>query len=168
MTRYVNMQDVVEQIVMEAVREQLNRRQPAESITRNFLRLLSTASGLAEVRLTSASRLEMWLQNPKLMRPAQELLMSVCVNCNTHTQKDVEVISHLVKIRLKTKALINLYLSCIRELISSHPDNLATLLKHTIYNELSNARNPNNMAMLSAMFQSAPDTAASLLADIFL
>nr|CAD7438682.1 unnamed protein product [Timema bartmani] len=166
--RYVNMQDVVEQIVMEAVREQLNRRQPAESITRNFLRLLSTASGLAEVRLTSASRLEMWLQNPKLMRPAQELLMSVCVNCNTHTQKDVEVISHLVKIRLKTKALINLYLSCIRELISSHPDNLATLLKHTIYNELSNARNPNNMAMLSAMFQSAPDTAASLLADIFL
>jgi integrator complex subunit 1 len=40
--------------------------------------------------------------------------MSVCVNCSSHTQRDVEVISHLVKIRLKTKALINLYLSCIR------------------------------------------------------
>jgi integrator complex subunit 1 len=69
---------------------------------------------LLQVRVTSAPRLEMWLQNPKVMRPAQELLMSVCVNCSTHTQRDVEVISHLVKIRLKTKALINLYLSCIR------------------------------------------------------
>jgi integrator complex subunit 1 len=64
--------------------------------------------------VTAAPRLEMWLQNPKLMRPAQELLMSVCLNCSTHTQRDVEVISQLVKIRLKTKALINLYLSCIR------------------------------------------------------
>lgn len=69
---------------------------------------------LLQVRVASAPRLEMWLQNPKVMRPAQELLMSVCVNCSSHTQRDVEVISHLVKIRLKTKALINLYLSCIR------------------------------------------------------
>ncbi|XP_069674723.1 integrator complex subunit 1 isoform X2 [Periplaneta americana] len=165
--RYVGSQDSVEQIVMDAVREQLNRRQPPENITRNFLRLLSAACGLVEVRLTSAPRLEMWLQNPKLMRPAQELLMSVCLNCSTHTQRDVEVISHLVKIRLKTKALINLYLSCIRELITAHPDNLATVLKHTIYNELSTARNPNNMAMISVMFQSAPDSAATLLAEIF-
>jgi integrator complex subunit 1 len=64
--------------------------------------------------MTAAPRLEMWLQNPKLMCPAQELLMSACLNCSTHSQRDVEVISHLVKIRLKTKALINLYLSCIR------------------------------------------------------
>jgi Protein of unknown function (DUF3677). len=69
---------------------------------------------LLQVRVASAPRLEMWLQNPKMMRPAQELLMAVCVNCSSHTQRDVEVISHLVKIRLKTKALINLYLSCIR------------------------------------------------------
>ncbi|KAJ4450136.1 hypothetical protein ANN_01543, partial [Periplaneta americana] len=54
-----------------------------------------------------------------------------------------------------------------RELITAHPDNLATVLKHTIYNELSTARNPNNMAMISVMFQSAPDSAATLLAEIF-
>ncbi|XP_021917589.1 integrator complex subunit 1 [Zootermopsis nevadensis] len=165
--RYVGAQDAVEQIIMDAVREQLNRRQSPENITRNFLRLLSASCGLVEVRVTTAPRLEIWLQNPKLMRPAQELLMSVCLNCSTHTQKDIEVISHLVKIRLKTKALINLYLSCIRELITAHPDNLATVLKHTIYNELSTARNPNNMAMISVMFQSAPDSAATFLAEIF-
>ncbi|XP_063229314.1 integrator complex subunit 1 isoform X2 [Bacillus rossius redtenbacheri] len=166
--RYPSSQENVETIVMEAVREQLNRRQPAENITRNFLRLLSATCGLVEVRLAATPRLEMWFQNPKLIRSAQELLMSVCVNCNTHTHKDVEVISHLVKIRLKTKGLISLYLSCIRELMSAHPDNLATLLKHTIYNELSNTRNPNNMAMLSVMFQPSPETAATLLADVFL
>ncbi|KAJ9601644.1 hypothetical protein L9F63_000177 [Diploptera punctata] len=109
-----NTLDILQMIVMDAVREQLNRRQPAENITRNFLRLLSASCGLVEVRILSAPRLEMWLQNPKLMRPAQELLMSICLNCSTHTQRDIEVISHLVKIRLKTKALINLYLSCIR------------------------------------------------------
>ena len=43
------MQETVEQIVMDAVREQLNRRQPAENITRNFLRLLSASCGLVEV-----------------------------------------------------------------------------------------------------------------------
>lgn len=61
-----------------------------------------------------------------------------------------------------------LFLWCVvRELITAHPDNLATVLKHTIYNELSTARNPNNMAMISLMFQSAPDVAATLLAEIF-
>jgi len=55
----------------------------------------------------------------------------------------------------------------VRELINAHADNLATVLKHTIYNELSTARNPNNMAMISLMFQSAPDVAATLLAEIF-
>src|SRR5258705_4298166 len=101
-----------------------------------------------QVRATVVPRLEIWLQNPKLTRPAQELLMSLCMNCDTHLQSDIEVVSQLVKIRLKTKPLIQLYLSCIRELISAHPDNLAAVLKHTIYNELSVARNLNNMAML--------------------
>ncbi|KAG8225318.1 hypothetical protein J437_LFUL001933 [Ladona fulva] len=165
--RYANSQEAVEQIVMDAVREQLNRRQPPENITRNFLRLLTSSAGLVEVRLTAASRLEMWLQNPKLTRPAQELLLSVCTNCSSHTQRDVEVISHLVKIRLKTKALIHLYLGGIRELITAHPDNLMTVLKHTIYNELSTARNPNNMAMIGVIFQAAPEKAATLLAEIF-
>lgn len=54
-----------------------------------------------------------------------------------------------------------------RELISAHSDNLNTVLKHTIYNELSTSRNPNNMAMLGVMFQHDPDRAAQILADIF-
>lgn len=104
------LQDEVETVVMDLVKEHLMRRQPIDTISRNVLRLLVTTCGIGEVRLLAAQRLEMWLQNPKLMRPAQDLLMSVCLNCNQHNQQDVEVISHLIKIRLKTKPLINHYM----------------------------------------------------------
>lgn len=109
----------------------------------------------------------MWLHNPKLMRPAQELLAYLCCNCASATQRDLEVSAYLTKIRLKTKALINVYLNCLRELLVQHPENLPSMLKHTIYNELSNARNPNNMPMIAVMFQAAPETAANVLAEIF-
>ncbi|XP_014467728.1 PREDICTED: integrator complex subunit 1 isoform X2 [Dinoponera quadriceps] len=164
--RYAHCMENIESIVLEAVKEQLNRRQP-ESITRNFLKLLSATCGFVEIRNIAVPRLEMWLHNPKLMRTAQELLSYVCYNCTTHTQRDVEVISQLVKMRLKTKAVINMYLNGVKELIGLHPENLTTMLKHTIYNELSNARNPNNMPMLAIMFQTLPEQAAKLLAEIF-
>ncbi|KAG5319212.1 INT1 protein, partial [Pseudoatta argentina] len=164
--RYAHCVENIESIVLEAVKEQLNRRQ-AETITRNFLKLLSSACGFVEIRNIAVPRLEVWLHNPKLMRPAQELLIYICYNCTSHTQRDVEVISQLVKMRLKTKAVINLYLNGVKELIGLHPENLATILKHTIYNELSNARNPNNMPMLGIMFQTLPEQAAKLLAEIF-
>lgn len=166
MPRYAHCIENIELVVLETVKEQLNRRQP-ETITRNFLRLLSSTCGFVEIRIIAVPKLEMWLHNPKLMRPAQELLSYVCYNCITHTQRDVEVISQLVKMRLKTKAVINIYLNGVRELISLHPENLSTTLKHTIYNELSSARNPNNMPMLAVMFQASPEAAAKLLAEIF-
>ena len=45
---------------------------------------------------------------------------------------------------------------------------MTTLLKHTIYNELSQARNPHNMAVLGAVFQHSGQQAAAVLADVFL
>lgn len=165
--RYAHCIENIESIVLEAIKEQLNRRNQPETITRNFLKLLSSACGFVEIRNITVPRLEMWLHNPKLMRPAQELLIYVCYNCTSHTQRDVEVISQLVKMRLKTKAVINMYLNGVKELIGLHPENLATILKHTIYNELSNARNPNNMPMLAIMFQTLPEQSAKLLAEIF-
>ena len=45
---------------------------------------------------------------------------------------------------------------------------MATLLKHTIYNELSQTRNPHNMAVLGAVFQHSGHQAAGVLADVFL
>ncbi|BES89143.1 integrator complex subunit [Nesidiocoris tenuis] len=160
--------EMIENLVLETVKDQLTRRQSTDLINRNFLKMLNSLCGVGEVRLLVASRLENWLQNPKLVRSAQELLMSLCVNCSSHSMKDVEAISCLIKIRLKTKALSNFYLSCIKELVSAHPENLGTVLKHTIYNELSSSRNPNNLAVLPVIFQFDADRAARHLADIFL
>ena len=101
----------------------------------------------------------MWIMNPKVSRAAQELLMAVAMNCTTHTNDEVEVITNnevitnFLKLRFKNKPNINLYLACIKELANANREvNLPTLIKLTIFNELSNARNPNNMQMLNVMF----------------
>lgn len=53
---------------MDMLRDQLNRRQPIDSVSRNLLRLLTSACGYKEARLMAVQRLEMWLQNPKVRR----------------------------------------------------------------------------------------------------
>ncbi|CAL4082032.1 unnamed protein product, partial [Meganyctiphanes norvegica] len=166
--RYVGMMSEIEEIVMEAVQHNLGvRHQNPDNVARNFIRFLSSVCGFIEVRRNIAGRLEMWLQSPKLQRPATELLMSLCLNCNTHTQYDVECISHIIRIRLKHKPLINQYMSCLKELLGAHPDNIPSVMKHTIYNELSQARNPSNMSILAVIFQYAPEHASVILAEEF-
>ncbi|XP_078095989.1 integrator complex subunit 1 [Mustelus asterias] len=104
---------------------------------------------------------------PRLTRPAQDLLMSVCTNCSTHGTEDMEVMSNLIKIRLKPKVLLNHYMLCIKELLNAHRDNLGTLVKFVIFNELSNARNPNNMQILYTVLQHNSELAPKYLAMVF-
>uniref|UniRef100_A0A452E948 Integrator complex subunit 1 n=1 Tax=Capra hircus TaxID=9925 RepID=A0A452E948_CAPHI len=167
MPRYEELAESVEEYVLDVLRDQLNRRQPIDSVSRNLLRLLTSTCGYKEVRLMAVQKLEMWLQNPKLTRPAQDLLMSVCMNCCTHGAEDMDVISHLIKIRLKPKVLLNHYMLCIRELLNAHKDNLGTTIKFVVFNELSNARNPNNMQTLYAALQHSPELAPKFLAMVF-
>ncbi|XP_066292608.1 integrator complex subunit 1-like [Branchiostoma lanceolatum] len=165
--RYTFMQESIEGYILDTLKDQLTRRQAMDNLSRNLIRLMTVTCGYAEVRLMAVQRLEMWLQNPKLTRPAQELLMSVCLNCVTQDPQDVEVVSALIRVRLKTKPLINHYNSCMRELLNAHSENLSLVLKHTIYNELSNSRNPNNMSLLAVLFQHSPEEAAKFLAVVF-
>lgn len=165
--RYEELAESVEEYVLDMLRDQLNRRQPIDSVSRNLLRLLTSTCGYKEVRLMTVQKLEMWLQNPKLTRPAQDLLMSVCMNCCTHGAEDVDVISHLIKIRLKPKVLLNHYMLCIRELLNAHKDNLGTTIKFVVFNELSNARNPNNMQILYTVLQHSSELAPKFLAMVF-
>uniref|UniRef100_A0A671REW8 Integrator complex subunit 1-like n=1 Tax=Sinocyclocheilus anshuiensis TaxID=1608454 RepID=A0A671REW8_9TELE len=167
MPRYEELAESVEEYVLDVLRDQLNRRQPMDNVSRNLLRLLTATCGYKEVRLMAVQRLEMWLQNPKLTRPAQDLLMSLCMNCNTHGSDDMEVISNLIKIRLKPKVLLNHYMLCVRELLNAHRDNLGTMVKFVIFNELSNARNPNNMQVLHTVLQHSPEQAPKFLALVF-
>uniref|UniRef100_UPI00358F4073 integrator complex subunit 1 n=1 Tax=Myxine glutinosa TaxID=7769 RepID=UPI00358F4073 len=167
MLRYDEVAGGVQEYVGDVLREQLARRQPMDSVPRHLLRLLAATVGYVDIRLLAVQKLELWLQNPKLMRPAQDLLMAVCSNCTSHTAEDVEVISHITKIRLKPKPLLNHYMLCIRELLNSHKDNLGTLIKGLLFNELSNTRNPNNMQILYTVLQHVPNTAPRYLALVF-
>uniref|UniRef100_A0A803VK15 Integrator complex subunit 1 n=1 Tax=Ficedula albicollis TaxID=59894 RepID=A0A803VK15_FICAL len=167
MPRYEDLAESVEEYVLDMLRDQLNRRQPMDNVSRNLLRLLTATCGYKEVRQMAVQRLEMWLQNPKLTKPAQDLLMSVCMNCNTHSSEDMEVISNLIKIRLKPKVLLNHYMLCVRELLNAHRDNLGTTIKFVIFNELSNARNPNNMQILYTVLQHSSEQAPKYLAMVF-
>ncbi|KAK9886100.1 hypothetical protein WA026_014889 [Henosepilachna vigintioctopunctata] len=167
-SRFSQTQENVEQIVLEAIKEQLNRRQQPEAITKNFVRFLSVACGLVEIRVIAVSRIETWLHNHKLMKPAQELLAYLCYNCSASSQRDLEVIAQLSKLRLKNKPMVNFFNNCLREMVFSSPENLYPLLKYTIYNELSNARNTNNLVVVGALFQVAPEPSADAFADICL
>lgn len=64
----------IEQHVLEVIREQLNRRQTLDSVSRNLLRVMVVACGYSEIRVMATNRLEMWLQNPKVNQlPSAEL-----------------------------------------------------------------------------------------------
>lgn len=167
--RYTQSQENVEKIILECIKEQITRRQQQpEAITKNFVRFLSTACGLVEIRLIAVSRIETWLHNHKLMKPAQELLAYLCYNCSAMSQRDLEVIAQLSKLRLKNKPMVNFFNNCLREMVYSFPENLYPLMKYTIYNELSNVRNTNNLIVVGALFQVAPEASANAFADICL
>lgn len=165
--RFAHIQPQVEKLVLDAVKEHLNRRQAPDCSTRNCLKFLSVTSGICDVRALAITRLELWIHNQKLMKHAQELLTYICCNIRGTTPRDHEVLSNLVKMRLKTKPVMNVYLNTVKEMINNQPDILFVLLKFVVQNELSNARNPNNMGMLTNMFQTAPNASAECLAEIY-
>lgn len=167
--RYTQTAGEIEKLVLDSVKELLNRRQAPDSSTRNLLRFLSATSGISEVRVLASygGRLEHWMHNGKLMKPAQELLTYICSNVTGQTQRDHEVLANLVKMRLKTKPLINIYMNCLKEMINLQPFILYIVLKYVVQNELSSVRNPNNMGMLASMFQAKPEESAQHLADIY-
>lgn len=64
--RYDDLAESVEEYVLDMLRDQLNRRQPMDNVSRNLLRLLTATCGYKEIRQMAVQRLEMWLQNPKV------------------------------------------------------------------------------------------------------
>lgn len=162
--RFTNCQDFVREYTTEVVNEQLTRRQVPSEISRNLLKLLVATVGIQQIRLIVALRLEIWLQNPKLTRPAQDLLLGICLNCN---EKDYEIMAVLVKMRLKTKPLVNHFMFGIKELLNQKEENLIVVLRQAVLNEISSTRGANNMQIVSVLFQHSPEKATKALGVIF-
>lgn len=120
--------------------------------------------------MIAASRLEAWLHSGKLWRAAQELLAHVCANAHAagpSAARDHEVLAQLVRMRLKTKPLQAAYQACLRDMVAASPALLRSVVTHTIYNELSNVRSPNNMAVLAALVQAQPQLVPAAMADTY-
>lgn len=52
-------------------------------------------------------------------------------------------------------------------MVSESPALLRSVVTHTIYNELSNVRSPNNMAVLAALVQAQPQLVPAAMADTY-
>lgn len=229
----------MEEYVLDMLRDQLNRRQPIDNVSRNLLRLLTATCGYKEVRLLAVQRLEMWLQNPKVRcageRVPEGVSLGVLGGCacmlsglsgfpavDQASAGPVDVCVHelqLTRVRRHgchlspdqdppqaqgaPQPLYALHQVCgqpghqvvrqaggqpgqlghqvvrqaggtqwqpglspspaclfvSRELLNAHKDNLGTTIKFVIFNELSNARNPNNMQILYTVLQHSSELA---------
>lgn len=110
--RYSGLETNIEGLILEYAADVIHKKSP--DIPRNLLRALSSACGLNGVRSWVVSRLEQWLHNGKLGRVAQELLLHLCVNTNCNTSSDIEVISNISKLKMKTKPLTHFYCLALR------------------------------------------------------
>lgn len=120
--------------------------------------------------MIAASRLEAWLHSGKLWRAAQELLAHVCANAHAtgpSAARDHEVLAQLVRMRLKTKPLQAAYQACLRDMVGASAALLRSVVTHTVYNELSSARAPNNLGVLAALVAAQPALVPAALADVY-
>src|SRR5690606_24065149 len=75
--RYSHCGELMTEDVINILNEHLNRRQVPAEISKHLLKLLISCAGLPKVRAQVAQRIEIWLQNPKLGRTAQDLFAAI-------------------------------------------------------------------------------------------
>lgn len=155
--------------------------QPHE--TEKLLYLYEHICGLAEIRPQIISRLDTWLQNPKLNPRAEKLMLTLCENLtkpsashsisngylktNETNSIDERSIEQLVNLRFKIRVSNNcnkMYLSCIREMLKQDSNLVECVVRFIIQNELQqispttaltmpSGKNPNNLPLLQACCQ---------------
>ena len=129
--------------------------QPHE--TEKLLSLLEQVCGLPDIRLYILSRLDIWLQNPKLKETAKKLMICLCENLtkppvktnvnnltNGHSKVndtsyiDERAIEQLVNLRFKVRAfdVIKMYISCIREMLKNDTNLVDIVVRFIVHNEL--------------------------------
>ena len=62
------MEMAIQYYIHDVVKENLNKRQIIDGVSRNMLRFLTSVCGYPEVRLTASQKIEAWLQNPKVYK----------------------------------------------------------------------------------------------------
>ena len=165
--------------------------QPHE--TDKLLNLLEHLCGLPNIRSYILSRLDIWLQNPKLSSTAEKLMITVCENLtkplktnyyysltNGHTVNndisyiDEHALEQLINLRFKVRTsnpTSKMYISCIREMLKNDVNLVDIIVRFIIQNELQQIstsvptnKNPNNLPLLIACCQAQPEQTYQSLA----
>ncbi|CAF3843439.1 unnamed protein product [Adineta steineri] len=142
--------------------------QPHE--TDKLLYLLEYLCGLSDIRLYILSRLDIWLQNPKLSRIAEKLMITLCENLtkpttlnnntltNGHSNHndlsyiDERAIEQLVNLRFKVRAsgvTSKMYILCIREMLKNDANLVDIIVRFIIHNELQQVSSPSTIIITS-------------------
>ena len=162
-------------IIGDSVKEFISRKQTGEAQLQNLLRTMSLTSCFPEVRKIASEKLEFWLQNQKIVKLAQDLLMTVCMNSSGESQMEVESISSLIRLKYasKQKHLSAHFLSCMRQLLISNPGLARRLIvQYVVGLEISppsqGVKQAPNFALLDAAFSVDGGWATNhVLADFF-
>ena len=137
--------------------------QPHE--TDKLLYLLEHLCGLSDIRLYILSRLDIWLQHPKLNRTAERLMVTLCENLtkpstsnttnsltNGHTNTndtsyiDERAIEQLINLRFKVRAsnvTSKMYILCIREMLKNDANLVDITVRFIVHNELQQVSSPS-------------------------
>ena len=153
--------EYVHEYIRETTNEYLNRR-PLTS-EKNIVKFLSSVVGIPAVRIIIATKIEPWLQNPKLGRSALELFWHLVYN----STGDPDTISILLKSRVKTKSIVAHFLACIKEFLTQSEENIQLILRQSIQNEFSVNRGGNNMAIICSVINFSPEKSTRILAVLF-
>ncbi|CAF1114471.1 unnamed protein product, partial [Didymodactylos carnosus] len=132
--------------------------QPHE--TDKLLKLLELSCGLPEIRTLVLQRLDVWLQNPKLFRSAERLLVALCENItgrnvssslndvinvhdkNNNSEQQDEIMrktmEQLLNLRFKIRATTTTkpFFSCIREMLRIETKLIDIFIRLIVQNEL--------------------------------
>ena len=207
--RYDSIKNDLDQMIVDLVKNQLNSSNikasqltpsqrlisstPSTILTtasscdqKNFLKFLQNVCGISEVRSMAIQRMEIWLSNPKLITHAQDLLMSICVNCDKGDYSERDLIAQIIKLKPKLKQQPHYY-DCIKELIKLNIPNFEALIQLVVVNELlhqqqqqansaqqqqqpqsqliAQSRNQHNLNLLQTAFSTDGALASKILAQ---
>jgi len=153
--------------------------------TEKLLYLLEQLCGLPEIRSYILSKLEVWLQNPKLTGTSGKLMLTLCENLtkspsnssltNGHEKSyiDERSIEQLINLRFKVRAsndTVRMHMSCIREMLRNDINLVDTVVRLIVQNELqqnvssTSPKNPNNTSLLHTCCQAQQEATCQSLA----
>lgn len=171
-SRYTGRQQFVIEYITKVVSEHLARLRPQglpvpnADISKNLIRLLLVTAGVPNIRLLVAGKLENWMQNPKLSKLSQDLLLTLLLNV---TPMEMETLSTLMRIKLKGKPLLNSFVNCIKEALKHNEPIFESIFTVVTRNEMANIRpNGSNTPLICQLFAYNNQRATFVLSTVLL